>query len=136
MVRTITVTIAGLILSGLIAAAGTLFVLSHTQFGLLATGHSSGMVAPWQVFMSGSKALFLYVALPTVILVALFVGLLARRAVFAASAIAALPISILASGFDLQGLWLSLLLLFCCFVITALAGRLVRTRTSTVAVER
>src|SRR5579883_641487 len=67
MLRTIVVTVAGLILSALLAAAATSFVLSHTQFGRLMTGNSSGMSDPWQVFMGGSKVLFFYVCLPTVI---------------------------------------------------------------------
>jgi hypothetical protein len=47
--------------------------------------------------MTGSKVLFFYVSLPTVILVAVFVGLLTKKAALVAAVIAVLPISVLAS---------------------------------------
>jgi hypothetical protein len=130
MLRTILVTIAGLILSALLAAAATSFMLSHTQFGRLMTGNSSGMSDQWQVFMSGSKVLFFDVALPTVILVAVFVGLLARKAALAAVSVAVLPISVLASGLALRGAWISLLLVVCALLLAGCSQRLVVRRTT------
>ena len=132
MLRTILVTVAGLILSALVAAAATWFMLSHTQFGSLMTGNSSGMSAPWQVFMTGSKVLFFYVSLPTVILVAVFVGLLTKKAALVAAVIAVLPISVLASGLALRGAWISLLLVLCAILLAGFSQRLVR-RTATAA---
>jgi hypothetical protein len=64
MLRTTLVTVAGLILSALVAAAATSFMLSHTEFGRLMTGNSSGISDPWRVFTTGSKVLFFYVSLP------------------------------------------------------------------------
>jgi|GEM_PF-5676090 hypothetical protein len=123
MLRTIVVTVAGLILSALLAAAATSFVLSHTQFGRLMTGNSSGMSDPWQVFMGGSKVLFFYVCLPTVILVAVFVSLLTKKAALAATVIAVLPISILASGLVLRGAWISLALVLCALLLAGFSQR-------------
>jgi hypothetical protein len=131
MLRTILVTVAGLILSALIAAAATSYVLSHTQFGSLMTGNSSGMSDPWQVFMTGSRVLFLYVSLPTVILVAVFVGLLTKKAAMAAAVIAVLPISVLASGLALRGAWISLLLVLCALLLAGFSQRLVRRTAAT-----
>jgi hypothetical protein len=130
MLRTILVTVTGLILSALVAAAATSFTLSHTQFGLLMTGNSSGMSDPWQVFMSGSKVLFFYVALPTVILVAVFVGLLTKKAALAAAAVAVLPISVLASGLALRGAWISLVLVVCALLLAGFSQRLLVRRTT------
>jgi len=131
MLRTIVVTVAGLILSALLAAAATSFMLSHTQFGRLMTGNSSGMSDPWQVFMGGSTVLFFYVCLPTVILVAVFVGLLTKRAAMAAAVIAVLPISVLASGFALRGAWISLVLVLCALLLAGFSQRLVRRTAAT-----
>jgi hypothetical protein len=126
MLRTILVTIAGLCLSVLLAAAATSFILSHTQFGRLMTGNSSGMSDPWQVFMSGSKVLFFYVCLPTVILVAIFVGLLTKKSALAATAVAVLPISVLASGLVLRGAWISFVLVCCAMMVADLSQRIVQ----------
>jgi hypothetical protein len=131
MLRTILVTVAGLVLSALVAAAATSFMLSHTQFGRLMTGNSSGMTDPWQVFMSGSKVLFFYVALPTVILVAVFVGLLTKKAALVAAVIAVLPISVLASGLALRGAWISLVLVVCALLLAGFSQRLVRPTATT-----
>jgi hypothetical protein len=96
------------------------------------TGNSSGMSDPWQVFMGGSKVLFFYVCLPTVILVAVFVGLLTKKATRAAAAIAVFPISVLASGLVLRGAWISLVLVLCALLLAGFSQRLVR-RTSPTA---
>jgi hypothetical protein len=126
MLRTIIVTLAGLVLSALLAAATTSFMLSHTQFGRLMTGNSSGMTDPWQVFSSGSKVLFFCVCLPTVVLVAVFVGLLAKQFALGAAAIAVLPISVLSSGLVLKGAWISLVLIFCALLLAHFSQRLAR----------
>jgi hypothetical protein len=130
MLRTIVVTLAGLILSALLAAAATSFMLSHTQFGRLMTGNSSGMNDPWQVLMSGPKVLFFYVCLPTVILVAVFVGLLTKKFALATAAVAVLPISVLASGLVLRGAWISLVLVFCAALLAGFSQRLIRRTTA------
>jgi len=130
MLRTILVTIAGLILSALLAAAATSFMLSHTEFGRLMTGNSSGMGDPWQVFMRGSTVLFFYVCLPTVILVAVFVGLLTKKSALAAAVVAVLPISVLASGLVLRGAWISLVLIFCAVLLAGFSRRVVRRTTT------
>jgi hypothetical protein len=126
MLRTILVTIAGLILSALIAAAGTSLVLSHTRFGALMTGNSSGITDEWQVFVTGWHVLFFYVSLSTVVLVSLFVGLLAKKSSLVATAVAVLPISVVASGFALRGLWTTLVLLVCGLAVAGVSGRLAR----------
>jgi hypothetical protein len=126
MLRTIIVTLAGLVLSALLAAAATSFMLSHTQFGRLMTGNASGMTDPWQVFSSGSRVLFFYVCLPTVVLIAVFVGLLAKEFALGAAAIAVLPISVLASGLVLRGAWISLVLIFCALLLAHFSQRLAR----------
>jgi len=130
MLRTIVVTVAGLILSALLAAAATSFMLSHTQFGRLMTGNSSGTSDRWQVFMSGSQVFFFYVCLPTVILVAVFVGLLTKKSALTAAAVAVLPISVLASGLVLRGAWISLVLVFCAVLLAGFSQRLVRRTTA------
>jgi len=126
MIRTIVVTIAGLILSAMIAAAATSFMLSHTQFGRLMTGDSAGVGDRWQVFMSGSWVLFLFVSLPTVILVAVFVGLFTKTLTLAATAVAVLPISVLASGLVLRGAWISLVLVLFAGLLAGFSQRVVR----------
>jgi hypothetical protein len=131
MIRTILVTVAGLALSALSAAAGTFFVLRHTQFGLLMTGSHGGMSDPWKVFESGSRILFFCVCLPTVVLVAIFVGLLARKFALIAAAVAVLPIAVLASGLVLRGAWISLLLFICALALAGFAQRLVVHRLAT-----
>lgn len=131
LLRTIVVTIAALMLSTLLAAAATAFMLSHTEFGRLMTGNTSGMSDRWHVFMSGSRVLFFYVYLPTVILVAAFVGVLARRFALAGAAVAVLPISLLASGLSLRGMWISLMLVLSAILLAGLSQRVVRgTNTS------
>jgi hypothetical protein len=124
MIRTILVTIGGLILSPLIAAAAISFMLSHTQFGRMMSGDSSGF--NWQVFMTGSKIMFFYVSFPTVILVAVFVGLLSKRSAMTAAAIAVLPTSVVASAFRLRNAWISLLLVICAVLLAYFSQRLVR----------
>jgi len=126
MLRTIVVTVAGLILSMVLAAVATSFMFSHTEFGRLMTGDSSGMADRWQVFMSGSWVLFFYVCLPTVVLVAVFVGLLSTKSALIAVVVAVLPISVLASGLVLRGAWISLMLVACAGVVATLSQRLVR----------
>lgn len=126
MLRTIAVAVCGLILSAVLAAAATSFMLSHTQFGRLVTGDSSGISDRWQVFMSGSWVLFFYVCLPTVFLVAIFVGLLEKRYPPIAAVVAVLPISVLSSGLVLRRIWISLVLAVCAVLVAGLSQRLVR----------
>jgi hypothetical protein len=76
--------------------------------------------------MTGSKVLFFYVSLPTVILVAVLVGLLTKKAALVAAVIAVLPISVLVSGLALRGLWISFLLVLCALLLAGLSQRLVR----------
>ncbi len=126
MPRTILVSIAGLILSGILAATFMAFMLTHTQFGALMTGNSAGIADQWQVFMSGSRVLFFYVSLPTVIAVALFVGLLARKAALFATVFAVLPISVIASGPALHNAWISLVLVGGGLFVATASQRVVR----------
>jgi uncharacterized membrane protein YqaE (UPF0057 family) len=131
MLRAMLVAATGLILSGILAATGTLFVLRHTDFGKLMTGGSSGFADPWQVLMSGTWVLFFCVALPTVAVVSIFVGLLTKTFSRTAAAIAVLPVSVVvASGFQLRTAWVSLLLLFVGFVLAVFSQRLVRSRVA------
>ncbi|SRR5713226_1724912 len=127
MLRTIAV--CGLILSAILAAAATSFMLSHTQFGRLMMGDSSGMIDRWQVFMSGSWVLFFYVCVPTVFLVAIFAGLLDKRFSPIAAVVAVLPISVLSSGLVLSGIWISLVLVVFAVLVAGLSQRLVRGTT-------
>jgi hypothetical protein len=130
MLRTMLVSAAGLILSAILAAIGTLFVLRHTDFGRLMTGNSVGITDRWQVFMSGEWVLFFCVALPTVAIVSIFVGLLTKTFLRTAAAIAVLPISVVASGFQLKGVWVSLLLLFIGIILAEFSQRLVSPRVA------
>jgi hypothetical protein len=75
--------------------------------------------------------LFFYVCLPTVILVAVFVGLLTKKAALAAAVIAVLPISVLASGLVLRGAWISLVLVLCALLLAGFSQRLVRRTAAT-----
>jgi len=129
MLRTIAVTVCGLILSTVLAAAATSFMLSHTQFGRLARGDTSVMSDRWQVFMSGPWVLFFYVCLPTVFFVGIFVGLLEKRFSPLAAAIAVLPISALSSGLVLRGIWISLVLVVFAVLVAGLSQRSVRSLT-------
>jgi hypothetical protein len=131
MVRAMLVSATGLILSAILAATGTLLVLRHTDFGKLMTGGSSGFADPWQVFMSGTWVLFFCVALPTVAVVSIFVGLLTKTFLRTAAAIAVLPVSVVASGFQLRSAWVSLLLLFIGIVLAVYSQRFVRSRVAT-----
>ena len=126
MSRTIAVAIFGLILSYIVCTAATLFMLSHTEVGRLATGDTSGMRDPWQVLMTGPWVVFFYVMLPTVFLVAIFTGLLDKRFPSVATVVAVLPISVLSSGLSLRDTWRSLLLLIFAVLVAGLSQRLVR----------
>ena len=128
MLRTVLVSATGLILSALLAATGTLLVLRHTDFGKLMTGGSTGITNRWQVFMSGTWVLFFCVALPTVVIVSIFVGLLSKTFLKPAVAIAVAPISIVASGFQLGHVWVSLLLLLIGIAVAELSQRLLSPR--------
>ena len=130
MLRTVLVSATGLILSAILAATETLFVLRHTDFGRLMTGDSSGITDRWQVFMSGPWVLFSCVALPTVAIVSIFVGLFTKTFLRSATAIAILPISVVASRFQLKGIWVSLLLLFIGMILAELSQQLVSPRVA------
>ncbi len=130
MLRAVLVSAAGLILSSILAALGTLFVLRHTDFGRLMTGNSVGITNRWQVFMSGGWVLFFCVAFPTVALVSIFVGLLTKKFLRTAAAIAVLPISVVFSGFRLRGAWESLLLLFIGIILAELSQRVASPRVA------
>jgi hypothetical protein len=130
MLRTVLVSTAGLILSAILSAMGTLFVLRHTDFGRLMTGNSVGITNRWQVFMSGGWILFFCVAFPTVAVVSIFVGLLAKKFLRTVAAIALLPISVVFSGFHLRGAWVSLLLLLIGIFLAELSQRLVSPRVA------
>lgn len=124
MLRTILVVVAGLILSFLLVSATTAFMLSHTEFGRLMTGDSSGMSDRWHVFESGERILFFYTSLPTVLFTALFVVLLAKESAVLAAAVAVVPVSLLSSGLELRGAWRSLVLLLCAVLLAGLCQRL------------
>ena len=124
MLRTILATVAGVILSMLLAAAATSFMLTHTEFGRLMTGDSSGMSDRWQVFETGPRVLFFYVSLPIVLLVAAFVGFLAKESASIAAAVAALPVSLLSSGLRPRGALTTLVLLLCACLFAGLCQRL------------
>lgn len=126
MLRTIAVAICGLILSYFLAAAATSFMLSHTEFGRLATGDTSGMRDRWQVFETGRWVLDFYVILPTVFLVAVFTGLLDKRFPPVATVVGVLPISAVSSGFVLRSIWRSLLFVILAVVVALLSQRMVR----------
>jgi hypothetical protein len=126
MLRTIAVAICGLILSYFLGAATTSFMLSHTEFGRLARGDTSGMSDRWQVFETGPGVMLFYVMLPTVFLVAIFMGMLDKRFPPIATVVAVLPISVISSGFALSGIWTSLGLVVFAVVVAILSQRLVR----------
>jgi hypothetical protein len=126
MLRTIAVAIVGLILSYFLCAAATSFMFSHTEFGRLATGDTSGMSDRWQVLMTGPWVPLFYVMLPTVFLVAIFTGLLDKRFPPVATVVAVLPISVLSSGLSLRDTWRSLLLLIFAVLVASFSPRLVR----------
>jgi len=126
MLRTIIVVIAGLVLSAVIPAAATSYMLTHTEFGRLMTGDSSGTSDRWEVFMSGSRVLFFYVFLPTVILVAFFVGTLAKWHALIGTTIAVLPICLFASGLGFRRAWMGVVLLVCAVLLAGLCQRLLR----------
>jgi len=133
MLRTIIVAICGLILSVVLAAAATSFMLSHTQFGHLVRGDYSGINDRWRVFMSGFWILFFYVQLPTVLLVAIFAGLLDKKFPSIAALVAVSPISVLGSGLVLRRIWISLLLMVCAVLVSILTQRVVRGVTGSKA---
>jgi hypothetical protein len=128
MLRTVSVTVAGLILSVLSAATATFLVLRHTDFGRLATGNFAGLADRWQVFANGELVLFFCIFLPTVLIVSIFVGSLTHRYPLQASAAAVLPISLVASGLRFRGAIISLALLFCAIVTAGLSHWLARRR--------
>jgi hypothetical protein len=96
----------------------------------LMTGNSSGISDRWQVLMSGSWVLFFYGCLPTVSIVAVFVGLLTKKSTLGAAAVAVLPISVLASGLVLRGAWISVVLVLCAILLAGFSQRLVRRTTA------
>jgi hypothetical protein len=64
--------------------------------------------------------------LPTVFLVAIFMGMLDKRFPPIATVVAVLPISVISSGFALSGIWTSLGLVAFAVVVAILSQRLVR----------
>jgi hypothetical protein len=130
MLRALLVSASGLILSAILAAAGTLFVLRHTDFGKLMTGDSSGLSDPWQVFMSGRWILLFCVVLPAVVVASIFVGLLAKKYLRTVAVIAVLPVSVVASGFHLGSAWISLLLVFIGVLVAVFSQRFLRPRVA------
>lgn len=131
MVRTIITTIAGLILSLLLASAATYLMLNHTEVGHVMTGDVRGISDPWKIFMSGSWTLLFWVSLPTTALVAIFVGALTKKYGPIAAGIAVLPISVISSGLVLREAWVSVALIFCAILVTALTQRLARPYSKT-----
>lgn len=124
MLRTIIVTIAGVILSLLLVSVATYLMLNHTQFGHLAMGDTRGISDPWKTFMSGFWVLLLCISLPTTTLVAIFVGALTKKHASIAAAIAVLPISIISSGLELREAWVTALLVISAVFVAASMQRL------------
>jgi hypothetical protein len=124
MLRTIIVTIAGVILSLLLISVATYLMLNHTQFGNLAMGDTRGISDPWKTLMSGFWVLLLCVSLPTTTLVAIFVGALTKKHASIAAAIAVLPISIISSGLELRDAWVTALLVISAVSVAASMQRL------------
>lgn len=124
MLRTIIVTIAGVILSLLLASVFTYLILNHTQFGHLAMGDTRGISSPWKTFMNGFWILFSCVSLPTATLVAAFVGVLAKEYASIAATIAVLPIALVSSGLELREAWVAALLVITAILVATSLQRL------------
>ena len=126
MLRTIIVIVAGVILSLFLTSIGTYLVLNHTQFGHLvmhvATGDTRGFSE--KTFMSGFWVLLFCVSLPTTMLVALFVGTLTKKYSSIAAGTAVLPISVMSSGLELRGAWVTGLLVTSAILAAASMQRL------------
>jgi len=96
-------------------------MLLHTEFTRLMTGDFSVMS-----FESGRRVLFFLRISPTVLFVAVFVGLLAKESAVPAAAVAVLPVSLVSSGTRLAGTWRMLMLVLCTVLLTLLCQRLRR----------
>lgn len=126
MVRTIIVTIAGMVLSLLFASLAIYLILNHTEVGHLMAGDVGGITDPWNTFMSKSWIVLFCVSVPTITLVAVLVGVLTKKYAPIAAGAAVLPISVISSGLTLRGAWISVGLVFCSILLTALTRRLAR----------
>lgn len=104
---TVVVVLMGMLATLLLASFGTYIALNFTPWGRAITEHQQNSSVLWTAIVSGARQLFLFVLLPTVILVSLLVGFFAQRVPPVAAACATLPISV-ASGID----WEAAVLIF------------------------
>jgi uncharacterized membrane protein len=80
-------------------------------------------IDPWQVFINGRWVLFFGVSLPAVAITSLFVGLLAKSYSRTARLVAILPMCVVASGFQWEAAWISLVFVLIGVFLASLSER-------------
>lgn len=101
MLKTLAVTIAGLVLCLILLSVGTAFALRHTSWGSTPSDQSSESL--WEGLPTAINVIRLRVILPTVVIVALLMGYLAKRFAVLAALVATAPASVVTSGFQFDG---------------------------------
>jgi hypothetical protein len=110
MARTLIVALVGVVLALVLVSLGTYAVVKSTPAGREISGQSSMPADPWKA-VETSYYLFVFgVGLPAVLIVGFLVGLLARRYQLLAALLATSPVSVMASGFALSGVWATVIL--------------------------
>ena len=109
---TVAVTIAGAAGTLLAIIIGIAVALSVTPWGRSLSGKSSMSTRPWEAVQTGYYTLLVAVFLPTVVAVGYLVGKFARRFPLIAAGLAILPACLVASGFRLEMIWTTIILLF------------------------
>lgn len=133
MRRTVVVTIAGVMLSLLLVGVGTFVVLRTTTPGKIVSGQAPmaqdalGAIDAWYF------TIILYVALPTVLLVGLLVGIFTHQYQWLAAAVATSPIWVVSFGWTLQDALVSTCLALSSIGAAHLARRFLRRRKQSAA---
>lgn len=107
---TLLTTVLAIALTLLAVAAGTAVCLSVTSWGKALSGRTAMPAHPWEAVSSAYFSLLLFVFLPIVVITSFLVGKFAKRLPVIAAVIAILPVSLIASGFRLEAIWVTTIL--------------------------
>jgi len=110
MARTLIVALAGVILALVLVSLGTYAVVRNTPAGRAISGQSSMPADTWKAVESSYYLFVFGVALPAVLIVGFLVGLLSKRYQLIAAPLATSPVSVMASGLVLGGVWATVIL--------------------------
>jgi hypothetical protein len=124
MGRTLIVVLVGAILTLLLVSVGTYAVVKSTSAGQVISGQTTMSADPMKAVESSYYLFVFAVALPTVLIVGFLASFFSKRYQLVAAPLATAPVSIMASGFALRGVWMTLIL-----VLVAIGAAYVATRS-------